>query len=641
MYRKNYLLKNLSLSACIAISAFAQDAKLDDVEVVSSAFDAYVKTITNEQLDNQQASDIKDILKSLPSVEVNGSTRYGQKVYIRGLEDKFANITIDGAKISGQLFHHTGDQTIDASLLKISSVELGPNSALSGSGVVNGSFKYETKDPSDFLKDGENFGGQLSLGYQTANERKKGSLSLFGKVNEKVEFVGIGTITDDDTLHLGNGAEEENKDSKLESFLGKIIVKPNENNTLKFSYNSYNDSGDRYIAPEKSGGVTDDDDLDELTIKRDTFTISYDYNPNSDLVNLEAEAYTTKQEMEYSKDVTNEAKGYDLRNTSIIGMHNITYGTDFTNEEQEVENDSDTIKGGEVDTFGLYAQDEMAINNLVLTLGARYDHAKLGGIYDGSFDQISPKAKLSYHLSENLTLRTAYGRIFKGPALGETYMLDTSTIVQVDNTKAQTGNNYEIGFDYDLSSALNADDAVFGFNVYRYNLDNYAHVTKNNSIAAQGDMEMLGFETMFTYSKDNLKLRASHTYSDGDYKEYGGEEDDAATKIHVFKIGAEYDFGSLHAAYDAEFVPGNDYKDYSSRTGETTTEERSGYGVHNINFTYTPQAIKNTKFYFGVDNIFDKGYIRHTAFGAKNSTADSSKSYELGRNFKFQVAYRF
>ena len=220
MYKKNLLLKTLSLSACIALNAVAQDTKLNDVEVVSSAFDAYVKTITNEQLDNQQASDIKDILKSLPSVEVNGSTRYGQKVFIRGLEDKFANITIDGAKISGQLFHHTGDQTIDASLLKISSVELGPNSALSGSGVVNGSFKYETKDPSDFLKEGENFGGQLSLGYQTANERERGSLSLFGKLNEKVEFVGIGTITDDDTLHLGNGAEEENKDSKLESFLG-------------------------------------------------------------------------------------------------------------------------------------------------------------------------------------------------------------------------------------------------------------------------------------------------------------------------------------------------------------------------------------------------------------------------------------
>ena len=50
--------------------------------------------------------------------------------------------------------------------------------------------------------------------------------------------------------------------------------------------------------------------------------------------------------MEYSKDVKNEAKGFDLRNTSILGMHNITYGTDFTNEEQEVENSTSTVKGG-------------------------------------------------------------------------------------------------------------------------------------------------------------------------------------------------------------------------------------------------------------------------------------------------------
>ena len=130
----------------------------------------------------------------MPSVIVDGNARYSQKVYVRGLEDKSSNITIDGAKMTGQLFHHSGDQTIDAETLKIGSIELGPNSALSGAGVINGSFVYETKDPSDFLEEGEIFGGKISTGYQSAYGRKSLNVAVFSRINDKLEFVGIGNV---------------------------------------------------------------------------------------------------------------------------------------------------------------------------------------------------------------------------------------------------------------------------------------------------------------------------------------------------------------------------------------------------------------------------------------------------------------
>jgi len=133
MNKNKKIILGLSLAASMAISTIqAQAESLDEVSVNETAFDAQVKSVSSKQLEHEQASDVKDILKSLPSVSVAGNSRYAQKVYVRGLEDKFANITIDGAKMGGELFHHSGDQTIDASLLKITSVELGPNSALSG-----------------------------------------------------------------------------------------------------------------------------------------------------------------------------------------------------------------------------------------------------------------------------------------------------------------------------------------------------------------------------------------------------------------------------------------------------------------------------------------------------------------------------
>ncbi|MAD42448.1 MAG: TonB-dependent receptor [Arcobacter sp.] len=653
-------IKMASTAAALLLAqvSLMAETKLDDIQINTSAFDAQVKSVSAKQLDEQQASDVQDVLKSLPSVSVAGNSRYGQKVYVRGLEDKFANITIDGAKVGGELFHHAGDQTIDAELLKITSVELGPNSALSGPGVVNGTFEYETKDPSDFLAENEVFGGKISLGYETARERKKGSVAVFGKINDKVEFVGMGSISNDGTLTLGNDEKINNKESKLKSGLAKLVIKPNDYNTIKIAYNRYEDGGDRNISGEKVGSETNEEDYSSLN--RDTYTLDYKYTPDNEYVNVEANVYTNKQYMERDaltqvsngdtinypdREYINSSKGYDLRNTSLLGLHKLTYGTDYTHEEQEVNADGLTEnvttgtfsdnnrEGGETDNIGLYIEDEMAFDRLTLTLGARYDHYKLGGIYDGTFEQLSPKMKLKYQTSENLALRAGYGRIFKGPALGETLTLGSSVVQDVD-TNAQTGHNYEVGFDYNLTKTLNADDAIVGFNVYRYNVDDYSDPSKNEALASQGDIVIWGTETMFSYDKDKFGITASHTYTDGEQKKDGIKYEPQTANIHVFKVGANYRVSKeFKANYNAQFVPGNDWK------SETETRERGGYAVHDVNFTFTPNVIKNATFNFGIANIFDKAYVNHTGFGAYSG--NTNKAYEIGRNFKFELAYKF
>ena len=643
------------------VSVLAENTQLDDVNVnTKTAFETQMKYITSQQLEEEQANDVKDVLKSMPSVEVAGDTRYSQKVYVRGLEDKFANITVDGAKLGGQLFHHSGDQTIDPSLLKITSVELGPNSALSGSGVINGSFVYETKDPSDFLKEGEVFGGKITLGYQSGYERKTGSVAVFGKINDKLEFVGMGTISDDGTLRIGGGDEFKSKESKLESGLAKLVIKPNDYNTIKLSYNRYEDGGNRQLSGEKIG--TDSEDENYNSITRDTFTLNYEYKPDNELVNVKGNVYHNEQyltreatsaatyeepELEYK----NTTIGYDLRNSSLFGMHKVTYGTDYTNEKQEKNADALRVytngstenlnaKGGEIDNRGLYLEDEMIINKLTLTLGARYDYHELGGIYDGTFKELSPKLKAKYQVNNELSLKTAYGHIFKGPALGETLAL-SSTSAQGDEVNAQIGDNFEVGFDYDLTNALNANNSIFGFNVYRYDVDNYAHPTKNNALTSQSDVIIWGVETMFSYEKDKFGLNASHSYTDGEQTDLktGTKYDPKTTNIHLFKLALNYQLlKELKANYSTQFVPGNTWDNYSSTSG-VTKYERGGYAVHDVNFTYKPDTMKNTTFNFGVGNIFDKKYVSHTAFGSQSIS--TNKAYEVGRNVKLQLAYRF
>lgn len=662
----------ISLSVFTSIALNASE-NLSEITVNDTAFEAHVKSITSTKLENLQASDVKDILKSMPSVVVDGNSRYSQKVYIRGLEDKSSNITIDGARMTGQLFHHSGDQTIDAELLKIGSIELGPNSALSGPGVINGSFVYETKDPSDFLKKGEKFGGQISTNYQSAYDRKGASVAVFSKINDKLEFVGIGNVSKDGKLHIPEKSDIKSKESELRSGLLKLVVKPNDENTFKISYNRYEDGGNRQLSGEKPGTNSEDEPYNEIV--RDTYTLNHTYNPKSDLVKVETKIYSNSQKLNrdaYSEDYKesrgaaadgiinhanrtyeNKVEGLDIRNKSLISNHLLTYGVDFSSEEQTKKADAfATITGGtkdgqtvnegvdgigKVQAYGLYFEDELDLDKLVLNIGARYDVHKLGGIYDGEFKQFSPKFKASYEVNDNLKLRLAYGRIFKGPALAETLTLSNTT-VQNANSQAQTGHNYEAGFDYDLSQNLNADSSKLGFTAYTYNVDNYMHPTKNNALAPQSDIEIWGLETVFSYKKDKLGVSVSHTYSDGEETVLSTNEkkEPRTAKIHTFKFSTDYKISKqLFLNYNSEFVPGNKYK-YTT----DTKVERKGYGVHNIAATYKLASLKGAKINFAVDNLLDKKYIRHTAFGTYFGNSDY-EAYEVGRNYKVKLTYRF
>lgn len=666
----------LAVSSVLLSGAYAQDnnsAELETVDVTGSAFQEQVRSITSEKLENMQATDIKDILKTLPSVTVDGASRYGQKVYVRGLEDKFANITVDGARLTGQLFHHTGDQTVDAEMLKIGEVELGANSALSGPGVINGSFIYETKDPSDMLEDGQTFGGKVSVGYQSAFERKKGNLSLYGTASDTFEYLLSGNVVDDRTVKTPV-LDENSKNSRMKSGLAKIIVSPTDDMRFDLSYNVYQDGGNRPISGEKPGSQEEGDNTYN-EINRSTLTGKFSYNP-SDAVDLSLKLYTNKQKLERAtlietyktggvldgklqqpaRTYTNATKGFDLRNSTILNdNHTLTYGIEGSIETQDKDADglltyltgskagtteNVALAGeGKLSHMGIYFEDEMDFDKWVFNLGARFDKYSLGGIYDGDFSQFSPKAKVSFQATDDLKLRAGYGRIFRGPQLGETLLLSNNT-VQDANTKASSGHNIEVGFDYNLSNALGADDALLGFTAYRYNVDNYSHPTKNNALSPQGDAKVWGLETVFTMQKGDLGLNLSHTYTKSELENYanGHTYETPTSNIHTFKFDADYrvnDEWSLN--YNAQFVPGNKYTRYN---GGWQTIERDGYGVHNVGATYEPAALKGAKINFGIDNVFNKTYTRHTAFGTYFGST-SYTAYEAERNFKVDFSYKF
>ncbi|MEF1279983.1 TonB-dependent receptor [Vibrio fortis] len=675
-------LKSLSAAITVALTTFAAQAADETVVVVGSALDQHVQTeINSDTLEQKQASDIKDVLNTMPSVTVDGNARYSRKVFIRGMEDKFSVVTIDGARQEGQLFHHSGDQTFDPAMLKSAEITLGGNSVLSGAGAINGSFSYETKDPSDLLRGDETVGARVKTGYQTAYERFTTNVAVYAKLNDKLQFMGIANYSEDGDLHIPGEDDVTSKQGELKSGLAKVVFIPNDANEFKLTFNKYEDGGKRQLSGEKAGALYADDEHNYHAISRDTVTLNHHYDNGSDLVNLTTDLYYNRQYMDrdaltedygnwdnssgswvFTKDgelsipdreynVT--TIGGDIRNISWAGDHELTYGVEGYKAKQWIDSGLGTytsgtkagetknydMDGGTVTAYGIYAQDAFEISDFRFVTGLRYDMHELGGVFSGKYDQLSPKFQGEHQTTDNLRLRVGYGRLFKGAALPETLTMKAASDVNQADTKAMTGNNYEAGFDYDLSDLLAADHAILGFTAYQYDLDNQMHPTKNNTtLANQYDVEVWGVETVFTYSIDDFALYANHSFSDGDQTSLknGKTSHMNKTGIHNIKAGFNYSLSNeLVFGWDSRFVPGNDYTDEDG-----VKIERAGFGTHNIWAAYVPDFAKDLSVNLAVDNLFDKKYAEHTGFGISWGS-EKYTSYEAGRNFKASVAYSF
>lgn len=123
--------------------AVEDNTLVEKITVVGAATNL---SITAEDIEQFQANDLAGIFRSSPSVSVGGSVGVAQKIYVRGLEDAYLNVTVDGAQQTSTLFHHIGRVTVDPDLLQQIDVQAGAGEATSGPGAIGGSIRFKTKD---------------------------------------------------------------------------------------------------------------------------------------------------------------------------------------------------------------------------------------------------------------------------------------------------------------------------------------------------------------------------------------------------------------------------------------------------------------------------------------------------------------
>jgi len=159
-----------------------------ELSVVSGLDDSVVagrSTLKKENIERIQADNVAALLDKLPGVSSAGSPRPGgQSLNIwgmGGMED--IKITLDGAP-KGFEKYRQGSVFIEPELIKQIDVDKGPFNLANGNGGFGGSIKIVTKDASDLLQEGENFGGMAKYSFHTNDNQNIYSGALYGRTEE-------------------------------------------------------------------------------------------------------------------------------------------------------------------------------------------------------------------------------------------------------------------------------------------------------------------------------------------------------------------------------------------------------------------------------------------------------------------------
>ncbi|MBW8190618.1 TonB-dependent receptor [Neiella marina] len=641
---------------------------IESVVVVGQTTNTVVEP---EELEKYLANDLSDVFRRVPSVSVGGSLGIAQKIYIRGMEDTLLNVTVDGAPQTTTLFHHVGRVSIDPSLLKEVEVQAGAGEATAGAGAIGGAIRFKTKDVDDLLTAGEDFGGQVNAGY-FSNDGYTGSATFYGNLSDNWGVLGSYVYVDRENMEDGDGNELYGTAAEQSLFFTKLSGQLSDNQHLTLSFESRDEEGDFGARP--NWPVLEGETLYPGDAERTTLVANHSWH-YSELVNLQSTLYYTDQELvmdrfdrwgRYSGEV--ETIGFDVRNTSEIGQHTVTYG---------VEHRDDTVKSRYLDegwqdwawdpdvgkfkeegeVTGIYAQDHWQITpSLLLSVGVRYDEYELDQVtYDDSTDSdgVSANIGFEYQIDANWRVNAGYAEAMRGKEVGDAFTLEHApgSISIAPDLDAEEVDNLEVGVEY-VGESLWFTAAYYDMEIDDVIMDQIGQGVYYENV---GKFESDGFEVAMGYNFEQLHLTASYAENDAELNgnpvegyEHNGL---ANARGDTWLLTLDYEWSDqLEMGWSVNYVEALDNIEVLHRALElgwidsVQTVDKPSYAVHDMYVQWVPLVDESVLINFSVANVFDKHYRDHSSVADYNHIPywdGVAGLYEAGRDIRFSATYQF
>ncbi|KZK78386.1 TonB-dependent heme receptor A precursor [Pseudovibrio sp. W64] len=499
--------------------------------------------ITSDLIDRTQSATIPGLLSSLPGIELIGNSRVlGQSINMMAFGDtEDIEITIDGAQKSFEKYQQ-GSVFIDPELLKVIDITKGTFSA-EKYGAFGGSVEMTTKSASDMLRDGQSYGAFAKVGFASNGNELVKSAATFARSEEQgFEVLVAGTHrTNDDYSVAGN-------DEDLTLSAGSMLTghfKANlerEDHFFEFSgMYSYSDdfkpwAARRGLIKPKQTSLSKYGSLDEYLktqavdreMKDTSLSGTYEYNPDSDLIDLAFKASYSKTAQhdtrrvplanpDYSADLyvggddsTLDYSIYklDLQNTSAFNWgefeNTLKYGVQMRHEirdsmafKKSYVGDPDynngylqpyNIPSGTQTIWSAWGEYTIGYGGLELTPGLRYDYihtkgeANLASKYNdpeinhdyGTVERFgfSPSISAVYSLTPNIKLFGDYAYKLRAPLVDELYDVGSTraTATQLQNERVSAK---RIGVASTYTNVLMQNDTITGrMSIYRNDVSN-------------------------------------------------------------------------------------------------------------------------------------------------------------------------
>jgi hemoglobin/transferrin/lactoferrin receptor protein len=204
--------------AATAAPAEADDASFDRLdrivvaatltESALASLPSVISAIDRAQLQRELAMNLRDAVRYEPGVSVRSSFgRFGLGDFrIRGLEGNRVLIETDGIAVSDAFaigsFSSAGRISVDPATLKTIEIVRGPGSSLYGSDALGGVVALQTVDAEDLVREGEDRGLALRMGYSGEDSGAFGGTSA-AFVGERWSGLAV--------LHRREGREPRNQ----------------------------------------------------------------------------------------------------------------------------------------------------------------------------------------------------------------------------------------------------------------------------------------------------------------------------------------------------------------------------------------------------------------------------------------------
>ncbi len=459
----------LTVSSILSVSGQARSTSADtelllaDEQTVTTATKneqkisnspSAVSVITAEQIQSFGATNLLDILRYVPGVDVSESNRSVGNVSIRGFNSKFSNkllVMVDGRSIyydfnGGVLWLFN---SITLSQIKRIEIVRGPGSALYGANAFNGVINIITKSPSELSAADQKSSLRTFFGSQDSNfsefqtstgDPKNVSLSFNAAYNHSLGFGG---------KRPGNV-----HDSYYVPIVNVSVEKKLPHAALLFSAG----------ASDATSDFVEDFNIQPGNFHRSFLSLSYqeDQVRNSIAAKFYMDSLALTEPVQWDLDTT--TYNAEVQQTRTLSASNkLVVGSSFRRiQERSVLTDPGILHGQNL--WGIFAQDEQRLGRQAeLFMGLRADHHPLYG------ENITPRISLVDHLKARQTLRASFGMAFRAPTLFDSYayypynFFDPNVLTTLQgnpNAKPERLTSWELGYRKDLRNGY------FGTNIF-------------------------------------------------------------------------------------------------------------------------------------------------------------------------------